>query len=101
MCRNRDSRATGPSMQWQHLRAIHPRHNIDSAAEYQHIQEEERDGCRRSGLAILTEQRRNHHHADGEGSTSPDHGPSSPNLVQSECWDEIADREHELDKAGD
>jgi hypothetical protein len=59
-----------------------PGNDIDRAAKDQHVQEEEGDGSRSRGFLTIAQESGQHHHADRETGTAPDHGPATANAIK-------------------
>lgn len=93
-------------MQRQDLGNVHPGDAIHTRAEDEHVREEERDGPRSEcfparRIITLREKSGDKHHGDTETRGAPEHCAPATHFVQSERGDKGAEREHELDAAGD
>lgn len=80
---------------------VDPGYDVDGAAEYQHVEEEEGNSGDGGMLLVERQQDRAHHHADTETADPDHHGLTATHPVECESRDEVSDDEHEFDEAGD
>ena len=65
-----------------YIQLLTPGHDIDCAAKDQHVQEEESDGSRSRCFLAVAQKSGQHHHADRETGTAPDHGPATADAIE-------------------